>query len=344
MSLPPRRSNRPTGGASRKPQAAPTVPRTRAGASQRRTGVSDRFDAYLAHHQHSARSSLQRLLAQPLQSLLTWLVVAIAIALPAFFFVALANVENLGERWQGKPQISVYLHSRARVEAITALQKRLQARSDVAEVTYISAEQALQEFERLSGLGSALQTLDENPLPAALIVRPASYTPEALASLQRELAADGLVSSVQLDMDWVLRLNQLLLIAGRLVMALGLLLGFGVLLVIGNTIRLAIESRRAEIVVVKLVGGTDGFVRRPFLYTGFWYGLGGGVLALVLLAAGLLWLAGPVSGMAELYRSDYAIQGLGFGGSLVLLSGAALLGLLGAWLAVGRHLNAIEPT
>ncbi len=341
MSQSPRRSSRGTG-ASRK--ATPAAARVKVGASQRRTGLSDRFDAYLSHHIYSASSSLQRLLASPLQSLLTWLVVAIAIALPAFFFVALGNVEDLGQRWQGKPQLSVYLQSRARTEAITALQKRVESRPDVQTVTFISAQQALQEFETSSGLGSALQTLDENPLPPVFIVQPANYAPEALQALRLALAKEAIVSSVQLDMDWVLRLNQMLQIAERLVLALGLLLGFGVLLVIGNTIRLAIENRRAEIVVVKLVGGTDGFVRRPFLYTGLWYGLGGGLLALLLLLLALFWLSGPVAGMATLYGSAYSLQGLGFGGTLVLLFGAGLLGLLGAWLAVGRHLNAIEPT
>ncbi len=340
MSQPPRRSNR-SGGARRKPVPAA---RAKAGASQRRTGLSDRFDAYVSHHRYSASSSLQRLLASPLQSLLTWLVVAIAIALPAFFFVALGNVEDLGQRWQGKPQLSVYLQSRARIEAISKLQKRLQARPDVRAVTYISAQQALQEFEQSSGLGSALQTLDENPLPPVFVVEPADYAPSALQALRLALAKEAIVSSVQLDMDWVLRLNQMLQIAERLVLALGLLLGFGVLLVIGNTIRLAIENRRAEIVVVKLVGGTDGFVRRPFLYTGLWYGLGGGLLALLLLLLALLWLSGPVVGMAQLYSSDFSLQGLGVSGSIGVLLGASLLGLLGAWLAVGRHLNAIEPT
>lgn len=338
-----RKGPRTSGARRTKPVAAAPV-RQKTGASQQRAGIGSRLHAWRLHHYDSARNSLQRLLSTPLQTLLTLLVVAIALALPAFFFVALGNLETLGQNWQGRPQLSVYLHKDARPEAITAFERKVTSRNDVAEVSYISAAQALVEFERMSGLGSALQTLSENPLPPALIISPADLSPQALDSLQSDLGKDPLVETVQLDMDWVLRLNQLLELAGRLVMALGLLLGLGVLLVIGNTIRLAIENRRAEIIVVKLVGGTDGFVRRPFLYTGVWYGLGGGLLALILLLLTVIWLSGPVNSLSSLYESEYQLRGLGFLPSVSLLLIAASLGLAGSWLAVRRHLNAIEPT
>jgi cell division transport system permease protein len=138
-------------------------------------------------------------------------------------------------------------------------------------------------------------------------------------------------------------MQQLLALAERLVLALGLLLVLGVLLVVGNTIRLAIENRRDEIVVVKLVGGTNAFVRRPFLYTGIWYGVGGGLLAWILLMLAIGWLSGPVGQLATLYQSDFYLQGLGFSGSLAMLLLAALVGWIGAWLAVARHLGQINP-
>ncbi len=341
---PTQRKGPRTSGARRTKPVTSALTRQKTGASQKRVGITSRLQAWRLHHYDSARNSLQRLLSTPLQTLLTLLVVAIALALPAFFFVALGNLETLGQNWQGRPQLSVYLHKEARSEAITAFERKVESRKDVADVSYISAAQALVEFERMSGLGAALQTLSENPLPPALILSPSDLSPEALDSLQHDLSKDPLVETVQLDMDWVLRLNQLLELAGRLVMSLGLLLGLGVLLVIGNTIRLAIENRRAEIIVVKLVGGTDGFVRRPFLYTGIWYGLGGGLLALILLLLTVIWLSGPVNTLSSLYESEYQLSGLGFLSSIGLLLIAGSLGLAGAWLAVRRHLSAIEPT
>ena len=158
------------------------------------------------------------------------------------------------------------------------------------------------EFQRYSGLGNVLTHLDKNPLPTVLVIQPSESInePEQLAALQMEIQAQPVVDHVQLDMDWLRRLHELLTLGERVVAALAVLLALGVLLIVGNTLRLAIENRREEIVVIKLVGGTDGFVRRPFLYTGFWYGIGGGVIAiLLLLVIGLMALApGTTPGLA----------------------------------------------
>ncbi len=314
------------------------------GASVYRTQVSDRWRSYLAHHRHSARDSLQRLLATPLQSLMTWLVIAVALALPAAMKTALDNVQVLGDSWQGVPQLSVFLNPRARPAAIDTFREQLQKHPQVKGVEYISPEQALKEFEARSGMGNALSSLDSNPLPPTLLVVPNDgLDAQALAALGDKLKAEPVVDDVVFDRAWVERLNQLLALGERLVLALGGLLGLGVVLVIGNTIRLSIENRRDEIVVIKLVGGTDAFVRRPFLYTGIWYGLGGGLIALVLQVL-LLWLlSGPVAALANSYQSHFGLSGLGLSGSLNLLLLAALIGWLGAWLAVGRHLGEIQP-
>ncbi|MEX1031837.1 MAG: permease-like cell division protein FtsX [Cellvibrionaceae bacterium] len=318
----------------------------RSGASQSKTRVGDRLRAYGAHHRIVARESLLRLLQAPAQSLLTWLVVAIALALPAVLYLALAQFQSLGENWQTQPRISVFLHMRATENAALQLRDRLLGELEIAAVDYISPDQALQEFEQYSGLGTVLDTLEDNPLPGVLLVHPAEThaSPEQLESLRVSLEAEPLAEDVRLDMDWVRRLHQLMIIGQRLVAALGALLALGVLLVIGNTIRLAIESRRDEIVIVKLVGATDAFVRRPFLYTGFWYGFGGGLLAWLLLMAGVQWLSSPVAQLADLYRSDLRLQGLNGWESLALLLGSGILGLLGASLAVSKHLHTIEPT
>lgn len=318
-------------------------PRT-GGAKSYSAGAADRWQAYLGHHQYSAKDSLQRLLATPLQSLLTWLVIAVALALPGALFVGLGNLQDLGERWDGAPQLSVFINPRAKTAAVTKLQQKLEEKSAVMSVTYISPEQALADFEANSGLGGALRALDSNPLPPALVVVPDfNASPLALAELGRELDAMPLVDEVVFDQAWVERLHEILRLGASLSLVLGVLLALGVVLVIGNTIRLAIENRRDEIVVIKLVGGSDSFVRRPFLYTGLWYGVGGGLLALLLLTMAMAWLSGPVASLAQLYGSGFRLEGLGLLNSMKLLLLACLIGWLGAWLAVGRHLSAIEP-
>lgn len=315
------------------------------GAVQSKTQWRDRLASWQAHHSTCALESLLRLLRRPLQSFLTWLVIAVATALPATLYVALQNVESLGYQWQDSSQISVFVSADASDQALTQWREDLRARDDIAELTYISPQQALDEFRTHSGLGDVLDDLEQNPLPAVLLVQPslAASQGEPLQALLDTLQQNPLSDDARLDMLWVQRLEQLLTLASRAVFFFALLLGLGLLLVIGNTIRLAIESRRDEILVVKLVGGTDAYVRRPFLYTGLWYGLGGGVIALVLLALGLNWLATPVSQLANLYQSDFGLQGLSFIASLQLVLLAGLIGLAGAWLAVGRHLAAIKP-
>lgn len=326
--------------------ATKAAPKARAqGASQSKARLGDKLDAWQAHHSTTAIESLLRLLATPLQSLLTWLVVAIAIALPAALYVALNNVQNIGYSWQDSSQISVFVQKDARESAVEQLRDRLLEDDAISAVDYISPDDALAEFRAHSGLGRVVDDLDDNPLPAVLLVQPAeqAVNPDALDGLRSRIAEQALVADVRLDMQWVERLHQIMQLAGRAVLAFGLLLALGVLLVIGNTIRLAIENRRDEILVVKLVGGTDAFVRRPFLYTGLWYGIGGGLLALVLVAIGLWWLSAPVAHLADLYQSDFRLRGLGWIDSLQLALLAGLLGLLGAWLAVARHLSQIEP-
>lgn len=328
-------------------KAAPVITETlpAAGASQSRVTLAGRFDAYVGHHSLSAIESLLRLLRTPGQSLMTWLVIAIALALPATLFASLQNLQTLGQRWDGNPQLSVFLKDKVEAPALGALQEQLQRDARVQTVVYMAPEQALQEFEAQTGLGQALRALEHNPLPAALILRPhLSVTPAQLTGLVEELQRQPLVDDVVVDLAWVKRMQEILALAQRVVLGLGALLAAGVILVVGNTIRLAIENRRDEILVVKLVGGTDAWVRRPFLYTGLWYGMGGGIFACLLLALSMAWLAGPVATLAAHYQSDFRLQGLGFIGSLTLMLLAGLIGWLGAWVAVGRHLSQIKPT
>ncbi|MDO8344698.1 MAG: permease-like cell division protein FtsX [Cellvibrio sp.] len=315
------------------------------GAVSSQMSWRDKFDGWSAHHSNSAIESLLHMLGTPLQSLMTWLVIAIAIALPAALFVVFNNVQQIGQSWQDSSQISVFLKKDATANQGQDLRGRWALRPDVAQATYISPEQALEEFKLGSGLGELANHLDENPLPAVILIKPkiGSNAPDALTSLQQVLVSDRLVADVRLDMLWVKRLHQFITVAERFVVALAGLLALGVLLVIGNTIRMAIENRRDEIVVVKLVGATDAYVRRPFLYTGLWFGVGGGILAAILLAIGFWWLSAPVAQLADLYQSSFRLQGLGFIESLQLVLIAGITGLLGAWIAVARHLYLIQP-
>jgi len=276
---------------------------------------------------------------------MTWLVIGIAMALPTGLFVALGNIEAISGGWDGAAQMSLFIDKSVSEPEAKTLADELRRREDVDEVVFISSEQALAEFQELSGFGDVLQNLDSNPLPSVILVRPGQRGDGAVLSeeLFNELRDLPQVAEAVLDLQWVQRLYAIMDLGRRLTLALAGLLSLGVLLVIGNTIRLAIEGRRDEIVIVKLVGATNAFVRRPFLYTGLWYGLGGGLTAWIIIGISLLWLRSPVAQLAGLYQSDFDLQGLGVAASLLLWTISAGLGLLGAWLAVGRHLGAIEP-
>ncbi len=277
---------------------------------------------------------------------MTAAVIGIALALPAGLHVLLQNVQQLSTGWEGTAQMSLFLKQGVPEKRIQSLAGELRSWDGVAEVRYISREQALAEFRELSGFGEALDSLDENPLPAVLVLRP---TAEAAKPAQMELLLGRVqklepVDLAQLDMEWVRRLSGIIEVGKRGVLLLGGLLALAILLVVGNTIRLTILSRRQEIVVTKLIGATNAFIRRPFLYTGFWYGLMGAVLAWLLVAILLGLLRAPVNRLSFLYNSEFSLGGLDLETVMVLLGSGVALGLLGSWLAVGKHLQAIEPS
>ncbi|MEM8561183.1 MAG: permease-like cell division protein FtsX [Pseudomonadota bacterium] len=320
-------------------QSGPTTRRD--GASQSRTGLRDRLRAWARHHRLSAADSMHRVLDNPFSSIMTWLVIGIALALPTALSVALENIQQVSENWDSPAQISLFLDDSLDVEQATRLHTELVAQASVEQARYLSKDQALEEFRLLSGFADVLDTLDYNPLPHMILLTPvAEADPEAVRA---ELQERSDVAQAVLDTAWLTRLNSAMELGRRIVFAVGTLLGLGVLLILGNTIRLAIENRREEIVIVKLVGGSNAFVRRPFLYTGLWYGVGGGAFAAILVAAALWFIAWPVAELAQLYQSGYRLSGLGVMGGLNLIVLGGLLGLAGAWLAVTRHLVDIQP-
>lgn len=314
------------------------------GASASERSLGDRWQAYLANHRRVARESLQGLFKVWLASGMTWLVIGIAMALPTILYLILSNASTLSGDWDGKPRISVYLQDSVQEVDGREFAQQLLADELVLSVAYVSPTAALAEFTERSGFGDVLRTLDRNPLPAVITVEPAARQAGQLKLLVARLEAEPVVASVSFDLAWIERLFAILALAERFVTALGGFLALGVLLVIGNTIRLAIENRRAEIEVVKLVGGTDSFVRRPFLYLGFWYGLGGALTAWLLVGASLVFLSAPIEMLLASYQGDFVVAGLSGGESLLLLMLGSGLGILGAALAVGRHLRQIEPS
>lgn len=299
--------------------------------------------AWLESHRASLADSLRRLGKQPIGSFFTCLVMAVALSMPMGLSLLLKNVEKLGGSWQRAAQISLYLKLDAGSREGEALREEIKGMPGVADALYVSREQALEEFQQQSGLGEALRELPDNPLPGVVVVTPTEVDKPALEALRRRLAELPRVENAQLDLVWVERLAAILKLGDRFVFGLAVMLISALLLVIGNTIRLHIENRRIEIEVIKLVGGTDSYVRRPFLYMGALYGLGAGVLAWGILAFGLNWLNEAVVGLSGLYDSDFALGGVPAADGLSLLIGAVLLGYIGAWIAVARHLNELAP-
>jgi cell division transport system permease protein len=314
------------------------------GASKTTIGWRLLLDAWIAHHQDSARDSLARQRRAPLQHLLTAMVIGITLALPALFAIAMENFQQLGERWDGAPRLSVFVQRNATADEIQQLKNTLQQETAVNIVTLITPEQGLAEFEKSAGLSGTLDLLEENPLPALLAVELKNNTgASTLQILQTRWQQLPHVDSVQADMEWVQKLFRMMQLGKRITIALAALLGLGALLSVGNTIRLAIENRRSEIVVAKLVGATDAFVRRPFLYSGFWFGLSGGIVAILLVIAGYYCVISPVAELAALYNSDFVLHGLDIYTAASLLFVGIALGMLGAWLAVGQHLHDMRP-
>ena len=298
---------------------------------------------YFGLHRTNLLGAVQRLAGQPFASILTILVIATAFALPAGLRVAVNNANAVSNSWQSAADFTVYLKMDVSEDAAKRTARGIEERDDVAAVTLIDRDAALAEFRAQSGFGEALDALEGNPLPHTLVVHPASGIAADVEALADAVAKLPETELVQVDTAWVSRLRAMLALAARLVDFATVLLGLAVAIVVGNTIRLEINNRSVEIEVTKLVGGTDAFIRRPFLYLGLCYGLAGALVALAIVGLGLLLLGPPVRSVAALYGSSFSLAGLSLPESGLMLLGGAFLGWAGAGLAAARHLRAIEP-
>ncbi len=289
--------------------------------------------------------TLLRLGRQPLSSLMTIGVIAITLALPTGLHLVLGSAQSLSRHWQGTSSISAFLKPEVKADEGAQLKQQIVAFEGVEQVQLLTQEEALTEFSLFSGFDEALGLLEENPLPMVLLIRPdpAMSNPERMEQLLARLRMEPTIEHVVLDLEWVRRLAAITETATRVVLLISLLLGLAVVLVIGNTIRLEIRNRQEEIILVKQVGGSDAFVRRPFLYTGLCYGLFGALGAWLLILLAAILLEGPITELASLYQSDYRLSLLNLETLSLLLIGGPLLGLLGAWSATGRLLGTLDP-
>jgi cell division transport system permease protein len=298
---------------------------------------------WLAQHIRVLGSTLLRLFATPVSSLMNILVIGIALSLPTGVYVLLKNVQSLANQVAGTPQISVFLTMNASKDDIARIGKKLQQHIAVDHIEYVSREQALEQLKHSTGLADVIGGLTQNPLPDAYVVYPKKPDAETLEALRDELQKWPKLEKVQLDSAWARKLDALLKFARLAVLTLAALLSVALVAITFNTIRLQILTRRDEIEVSKLIGATNAFIRRPFLYFGLLQGLFGGAAAWLIITASLTLLNNSLSGLARLYASDFILHTLSASNSLALLGFSACLGWLGAWLSVAQHLWKIEP-
>ena len=300
--------------------------------------------AWLTAHASTSIGALGRLARHPLSSLMIILVIAVTLALPAAINLVAKNARALSAGWDNALDFAVFLKQGITADDAAALARLIEQRADIDSVQFISATQALTDFREQSGFGAALDQLPDNPLPHTLVVRPGpGNTSASLVLLQEELANLPEAEYVQVDTEWVRRFHAILDIVRQAIAIGAALLGIAIVVIIGNTIRLDIENRREEIEVTKLIGASNAFVRRPFLWSGFWYGLLGGLLALGLVWYGLYLLQGPVARLAGLYQGNVSIASITLTEAAALVGIGVVLGLAGSWITAARHMRRIEP-
>jgi len=297
-------------------------------------------------HLQQAIGSLGDLWRTPVASIMTILVLGISLTLPTTLHLFVKNAEKITQQWQSASEITLFLNLSTTEKSAQNLLQKLRLYPEIAKVRYISAEQALSEFKVLSGFGQALNYIDKNPLPATILVTPTKRAGQAdiAKKLLAKLEKQHDVAQGKLDLEWLTRLEAMAKLIQDIVISLAFLLCLSVVLIIGNTIRLAILNQKDAIAVMKLVGATDQFIQRPFLYSGMWYGIFGGIFATIAEAVLAQYLTTAINKLTDLYNSNFVLQGLAFSESLWLILFAIILGLVGSYVSVRQHIRLIEPT
>jgi cell division transport system permease protein len=305
----------------------------------------NKMGAYFLHHMQSLVFSLGKIYKTPTTTIMTVAVIGITLSLPGGFYLFLKNIDAVSGDFRSSSQIALYLDIELDEKKARALEHQVADMPEVAETEFVSKQESLEKFRQTSGFGKSIDTLSSNPLPHTIIVEPASSADTfAVKNLLNLLQTLPGVEIAKLDTEWLERLYTILEIAKRSVAIITILFGFAVLLIIGNTIRLDIQNRYQEIIVTKLIGATNAFIRRPFLYGGLWYGLLGGLISWLIVEIGYLAISGPLERLNLLYQADLVLITFTFQDFIILISSSTLLGLTGSWIAVARHLNQIEPT
>ncbi|MDO8907351.1 MAG: permease-like cell division protein FtsX [Pseudohongiella sp.] len=312
---------------------------SRPGGAKRGRSLGQKLKGLLGLHRDGAVDSLRRMRAQPLNTIMSLMVVAIALLLPALLYVGGKNMAQFGESLADTNRINFYLQTDISPTQIELLQTSMRDNTLVERVEFISANQAAADFAIWSGLGNIVESLDNNPLPASLVIHPVDTRADTAVQIRDAFANEDGVRQVTLDQAWVERLESLLQLVDRIVLALILVLSMAVLFITGNAIRTHIASREAEIRVMSLIGATRAFIARPFLYSGAWQGLLGAALAWIFVQLLLLLFRGPAQTLLAFYGEQYQFIGLDMRASLILLAGGLALGWAGAWLSVSRHMN-----
>lgn len=298
---------------------------------------------WLLVHLDTLRESLARLAGQPVASALNVIVIGIALSLPAGFYLGLNNLQTFSRQLSSDPQVSIFMAIDAGAADVAAVEQRLKSNAEIGKVEFISREQALARLKRGAGLADVLANLGRNPLPDAFVVTARSNDPAILEGLHEQARKWPKVEHVQLDAEWARRLDAALNVGRALVTLLAGLLAIALVAVTFNTIRLQILTRRDEIEVSKLIGATNPFIRRPFLYFGALQGLAGGLAAWAIVAAAVLVLNNQLADLSGLYGTIVKLEWPSFGDTLILLGFSAALGWMGALLSVSRHLWQIAP-
>lgn len=305
----------------------------------------EKLQAYFLNHAHGLISSLGRLSRSPYTSAMTILVLTVAIALAGSFYIVVANIQQLTGNLKSSNQMSLFLKDTVSDVAAQKLAEQLKSHSEIEAIKFIGKKQAMEEFKANSGFGDALTAMDSNPLPNVIQVMPVDALEEgdSVAKLSEELRQMPQVDFVQIDMQWVERLQTIMTIASRGVTTVSVLLSLAVIFITGNTIRLELQNRQDEVFISKLVGATQSFIQRPFLYTGFWLGFIAGFLAWLVISIMLLILESPVEKLSSLYDNAFQMLFLSFSEFLLLLLLSSSLAIIGSWGVLHYQLKKLKP-
>ncbi|MBE1300570.1 MAG: cell division protein FtsX [Alteromonadaceae bacterium] len=315
------------------------------GAQQSQISKQQKLVMWFTSHVRQAITSFGELLRTPAASFMTIAVLGLSITLPSTLYILVKNLDNISANTQDAAEISLFIREGATRADVDQLIKRLRTWPEIDALQYISPEDALQEFKQQSGFGSAIDALQSNPLPAVLLIYPTEKhgSPAAAKFLLNKLTQEREIELGKVDIEWLERLHAIMAVTNELVTMIAVLLFVSVILIVGNTIRLNIFNKRNEIMVMKLVGATDGFIQRPFLYTGLWYGVLGGIMSWITVALLLWWMSYSIGDILTLYRQEFVLAGLDFATLNTMLLMSVLMGLIGSAISVKRYVDQIEP-